>query len=170
MKSPATTEIEKKYRVSRIPQDVERLTGILIEQGYLAIAADGTEIRLRRTGGRFLQTVKKGKGLVRTEVEIELSEAQFAALWPMTAGRRLSKRRYKVPLAGHVCELDVFRKPLAGLVLAEVEFSTIEDSRRFVPPDWFAEDVTEDERFKNKHLATHGMPSGPLDSVQETRA
>jgi CYTH domain-containing protein len=169
MKSPTTTEIEKKYRVSRIPRDVERLTGTLIEQGYLAISADETEIRLRRKGDRFFQTVKKGRGLVRTEVEIELTEAQFARLWPMTAGRRLSKLRYEIPLAGNVCDLDVFRKPLSGLVLAEVEFSTIEDSRRFVPPDWFDEDVTEDDRYKNKHLATRGMPSGLSNPIQETR-
>lgn len=169
MKTPEATEIEKKYLVTRIPQDTEELTGALIEQGYLAVSADGTEIRLRKKQSRFFQTVKKGRGLVRSEVEIELSEAQFASLWPMTENRRLSKHRYKVPLSGHICELDVFCEALEGLVLAEVEFSSIEESRRFTPPDWFGADVTEDERFKNKHLALYGVPGGLPNPNLETR-
>ena len=169
MNSSASTEIEKKYLVTRIPAETERLTGTPIEQGYLAITSDGKEIRLRRKGDRFFQTVKKGSGLVRTEVEIELTEKQFAVLWPMTEGRRVSKHRYEVPIAGHVCELDVFGRSLAGLVLAEVEFASIDESRRFVPPDWFDKDVTEDERYKNKQLAQHGIPSSDSDTNQETR-
>ncbi len=169
MNSSASTEIEKKYLVTRIPADTERLTGTPIEQGYMAISADGTEIRLRRKGDRFFQTVKKGKGLVRTEVEIELTEEQFAVLWPMTEGRRVSKQRYEMPVAGHVCELDVFGGSLAGLVLAEVEFASIDESQRFVPPDWFDKDVTEDERYKNKQLARCGMPDIDPDANQEMR-
>jgi CYTH domain-containing protein len=169
MNIPETTEIERKYLVNRIPAETDRLTGIPIEQGYLAVSADGAEIRLRRKGDRFFQTVKKGRGLVRTEVEIELTEEQFTLLWPMTDGERVSKQRYEVPVAGHVCELDVFGGALAGLVLAEVEFSSIEESRRFASPDWFAEEVTEDERYKNKNLARHGMPPGSPDPHQETR-
>ena len=162
------TEIEKKYVVPRIPLDTSKLAGSFIEQGYLAVTADGTEIRLRRKANRYFQTVKKGSGLVRTEVEIEMTEAQFAALWPLTAGRRLSKYRYEVPVGLHVCELDVFCRPLEGLVLAEVEFSSVEDSRRFAPPDWFGTDVTGDGRFKNRHLALHGMPVGVAEQNLET--
>ena len=167
MNAPETVEIEKKYLVIRIPPDTGRLTGTLIEQGYLAVSTDGAEIRLRRKGDRFFQTVKKGRGLVRTQVEIEITRAQFEALWPMTEGRRLSKLRYEIPIAGHLCELDVFSAQLAGLVLAEVEFSSIEESRGFVPPDWFGADVTEDERFKNRNLALHGMPPGHSESNPE---
>ena len=169
MDATDTTEIEKKYLVTRIPQAIGETTGTFIEQGYLAVSPEGTEIRLRSKGGRFFQTVKKGRGLVRTEVEIELTENQFAALWPLTEGRRLSKHRHEVPVEGNVCELDIFCDALAGLVLAEVEFASIEESRRFVPPGWFAADVTTDERFKNKNLALHGFPPGFVPSLQEGR-
>ena len=169
MKKHEAIEIERKYLVTGIPTDEMPQTGTFIEQGYMAVSADGTEIRLRRKGDRFFQTVKKGRGLVRTEVEIELTEEQFTVLWPMTDGERVSKHRYEVPVAGHVCELDVFGGSLAGLVLVEVEFPSIEESRRFAPPDWFAEEVTEDERYKNKHLARHGKPPGGPDPHQETR-
>lgn len=159
------TEIEKKYRVNHIPPDIG--SGTLIEQGYLAVEPDGTEIRLRKKANRYFQTVKKGSGLVRTEVEVELTEAQFTALWPLTAGKRLSKYRHKLPVGPHVCELDVFCGPLKGLVLAEVEFASIEESRRFAPPDWFGADVTGDDRFKNQYLALHGMPANVAEQALE---
>ena len=162
------TEIEKKYLVTRIPPGIGSDGGTFIEQGYLAVSEDGTEIRLRQKANRYFQTVKKGSGLVRTEVEIELTEAQFTSLWPLTAGRRLSKYRHKVPIGLHVCELDVFCGPLKGLVLAEVEFASIEDSHRFAPPDWFGADVTGDGRFKNGHLALHGMPVDVAEQGLET--
>ena len=163
MSASETIEIERKFLAARMPPDFDPLTGIFIEQGYMAVSDDGTEIRLRRKGDRFYQTVKKGRGLVRTEVEIELNADQFAILLPMTGERRVSKYRYTLPLAGHTCELDVFCEPLTGLVMVEVEFSSIEESRRFSPPDWFAEEVTEVEGFKNKMLALHGIPSGYLE-------
>ena len=55
MNAPETTEIEKKYLVSRVPPESERPGGVFIEQGYMAVSADGTEIRLRRKGDRFFQ-------------------------------------------------------------------------------------------------------------------
>jgi CYTH domain-containing protein len=159
MDRSATLEIERKFLVVELPRDLAGLEAAVIEQGYLAIAPDGTEVRLRRKGDRFFQTVKSGRGLVRRETEVELSEAQFAALWPLTEGRRLTKRRYRLPLPGHICELDVFGAPLAGLVLAEVEFPSMAASRRFIPPAWCGAEVTGDRRFQNQHLALHGMPA-----------
>ena len=80
------------------------------------------EIRLRRKGERFYQTVKQGKGVQRTEVEVELSRAQFDTLWPLTAGKRVEKVRYEIPEGIWTIELDVYRRHLKGLVVAEVEF------------------------------------------------
>jgi adenylate cyclase len=46
------------------------------------------------------------------------------------------------------------------LLLVEVEFSSIDASRQFTPPDWFGVEVTEDQRYKNKQLAVFGIPGG----------
>jgi adenylate cyclase len=43
--------------------------------------------------------------------------------------------------------------------VAEVEFSSASESRRFAPPPWFGAEVTEDEHYKNANLALHGRPS-----------
>jgi CYTH domain-containing protein len=46
-------------------------------------------------------------------------------------------------------------------MLVEVEFASVEDSARFSPPEWFGPEVTEDERYKNRQLAVHGLPGKP---------
>ena len=49
--------------------------------------------------------------------------------------------------------MDVFHGSLAPLVLAEVEFPTVEEANAFVPPDWFGADVTMDGRYHNSYLS-----------------
>jgi len=43
-------EIERKFLVERVPEDVSAWPGERIEQGYVALAED-VEVRLRRWGG-----------------------------------------------------------------------------------------------------------------------
>ncbi len=148
-------EIERKFCVRKMP-DLTACTGVEISQGYIAVDEDDTEVRLRRKDKRFYQTVKIGKGVQRTEVEVELSRAQFDTLWPLTAGRRVEKVRYEIAEGVWTIELDVYCGRLKGLVVAEVEFETVAESSRFVPPPWFGRDVTDDDRYKNATLAYKG--------------
>ncbi len=150
-------EIERKFCVREMP-DLAICKGVDISQGYLVVDTEGTEVRLRRKGEQFYQTVKLGKGVKRTEVEVELHRAQFDLLWPLTAGRRVEKARYEVTEGVGTIELDVYRGRLKGLVVAEVEFESVPESARFVPPPWFGRDVTDDDRYKNATLAQMGMP------------
>ena len=152
------TEIERKFLVDRLPPDFENLTGKTIRQGYVIDAAGGIELRVRQKQRAYYQTVKMGEGLSRTEIEIELSADQFNRLWPHTEGRRVSKTRYTLPVGDHTAELDRFEGNLKGLLLVEVEFTSVDAAKDFAPPDWFGRDVTEDKRYKNKHLAAHGIP------------
>ena len=54
-------------------------------------------------------------------------------------------------------EIDIFLGALYGLKICEVEFSTEEEAKSFVPPVWFGAEVTNDSRFKNKNLALKGQ-------------
>ena len=150
-------EVERKWLVQDLP-DLSRHEGKEVIQGYIAIAADGTEVRLRQTDGKFFQTVKSEGGLVRDEIEIELTQDQFEALWRATAGRRLKKTRYTWHWEGKTVEIDVYHGSLAGLIVAEVEFPSAHASARFAPPPWFGTEVTEDKHYKNVTLALHGRP------------
>jgi len=53
---------------------------------------------------------------------------------------------------GHQLELDVYQGSLAKLLIVEVEFESVKESRRFRPPAWFGDEVTDDKRYKNSSL------------------
>ena len=151
-------EIERKFLVKKLPGYLESYPSEQIQQGYLAVADDGTEIRLRKKEGVHYLTAKSGQGMKRREIETELASEQFDRLWPMTAGKRVEKERIKIPDENVIIELDIYQGALAGLMTAEVEFRTREEADVFTPPSWLDKDITWDERYKNKNLALHGLP------------
>jgi CYTH domain-containing protein len=154
-------EIERKFLVARPPEDLARHSHQAIAQGYLAIGDDGVEVRIRRTPAEALLTIKAGRGTVRLEEELPISEERFATLWPWTQGRRIEKVRYRVPTKGATIEVDVYDGALRGLVIAEVEFDSRAARDDFRPPGWLAADVSDDPRYKNQSLAVHGLPGRP---------
>jgi adenylate cyclase len=145
-------EIERKWLVEE-PPDLDGRKGVKIIQGYIAVSVNGAEVRLRRKGERFSETVKTGKGLRRGEMEIELSKGQFKSLWPATRGRRLEKIRYTIKWHRQSIEFDVYKKKLSPLMVAEVEFTTLKQAKDFTPPPWFGREVTGEEEHKNVNLA-----------------
>ena len=156
------SEIERKFLVTDPPPDLDRSRGDPVKQGYIAIADDGLEVRIRQRGDRCYLTIKQGEGRVRLEEEFEIDAERFARLWPLTDGRRIEKTRYVMPdsESGELeIELDVYAGALEDLVTAEVEFPSEEAAEQFEPPSWFGPEVTEDSRYKNRELATHGAPS-----------
>ncbi len=156
-------EIERKFLVSAIPADAGQGTSIL--QGYLPLTGDESELRVRRKGDATVLTVKRGSGLDRGEDEVPISTKAFDALWPLTEGRRIEKRRYEIPYAGLTIELDEFGGELDGLLVAEVEFDSTEASERFEPPIWLEREVTEDSAYSNRALAERGWPAHQENST-----
>jgi adenylate cyclase len=152
-------EIERKFLVERLPDGLDAYPSREIEQGYLAIT-DDVEVRVRRYGEQSFLTVKSSGNESRVEEEIEIDPRRFGALWPLTDGRRVEKRRYAIPTSdGLTIELDVYHGRLSGLLTAEVEFTSLAYADGFVPPDWFGRELTDDPHYKNKRLATQGLPA-----------
>jgi CYTH domain-containing protein len=149
-------EIERKFLVDG-PLELDG-PGRVMEQGYLALDPDGTEVRLRREAGLNTLAVKRGGGMVRHEIEIDVDDDRAEALWALTEGRRLSKSRYIRPLEGRRVEIDVYGGPLSGLVVAEVEFESEAEAEAFDPPEWLGREITGDARFRNNVLAKLGEP------------
>jgi adenylate cyclase len=152
-------EIERKFLVKQLPAKARR-GGVVIAQGYLAIASDGTEVRIRRVGRRHEFALKQGRGLQRREIEASLSSVQFRELWPATKGRRIEKRRITFKEGRHKIEVSIYQKRLRGLVVAEIEFGSVREARAFQPPAWFGPDVTRRRAFKNQSLAMRSAPPG----------
>ena len=148
-------EIERKYFVNlkTLPFDLNIVPSKEIEQCYLLWNDTGEEARIRKIGNDFKLTYKRGEGLERMETEIDISAAQYNALRPLTAGRRLRKTRYFVKHDNLMIEIDVYKGKVEGLVVAEIEFPTAEDYNSFVPPYWFGEEMTHVESLRNRNLA-----------------
>ena len=158
-----TKEIEAKFLVKELPAGWAGQPHNHLKQGYV-IAHEEHSLRLRQKGDRFIQTIKMGQGLSRTEVEFDLTESQFSSLWPLTTSRQLSKTRYEIALPDElVAELDIYDGALEGLMTVEVEFNSEEDYYKFkesAVPGWFGQEVTNDARYINQNLAIDGLPNG----------
>jgi adenylate cyclase len=162
--SPTGVEIERKFLVGELPGGLAE--GEEIAQGYLAIASDGVEVRIRRRGSTTTLTVKSGPAHVRTEEEIPIDERRFESLWSLTEGRRVTKVRHRLAVEPDLlAELDVFGGDHAGLLVAEIEFPSVEASERFAPPAWLGAEVTGDERYANQSLALAGRPPEGSDGA-----
>jgi CYTH domain-containing protein len=146
-------EIERKFLVKELPDNLAESRCLVIEQGYLATESAGRQVRLRKSGSSTSLTFKVGRGSHREEREIKLSPKQFAVLWPGTAGRRLRKLRYEIPWRNLLIEVDIYRGRHAGLVVAEVEFPDRASCRKFNPPSWFGREVTGEKSYSNVRLA-----------------
>jgi CYTH domain-containing protein len=150
----AHREIERKFLVRQIPDNLSAYPHVDIAQGYLAIAPDGVQVRLRKAGDKHTLTYKKNDGAGREEREIELTAAQFEILWPATDPKRLTKTRYDVPFAPFTIEIDVYSGRHQGLVVAEVEFEDEAAAEAFQPPPWLGSDVSHHPRYSNQLLAS----------------
>jgi adenylate cyclase len=152
-------EVERKWLVGQAPPEALGVKGERIDQGYLVICPDGDEVRLRLRGSHHYLTMKSGRGLVREELEVELTSEQYEVLWPATEGRRVEKVRRVLEAGGGLAiELDEYTGPLTGLLTAEVEFADADAASEFDAPSWFGRDVTEDDDYRNQRLAERGLP------------
>lgn len=168
-------EIERKYVIDgleKLPENYGEYPSHAIEQGYLCTAP---VVRVRREGEEYYLTYK-GKGLLaREEINLPLTQEAYRHLIAKADGIVLRKRRIRIPLAeGYgvvqdggvqnggvqnggntdlVIEVDIFEGEYEGLILAEVEFPTIEEAERFSPPEWFGRDVTFSGEYQNSRLS-----------------
>lgn len=144
-------EIERKFLVKELPQDVDNYPNSRIKQWYITTKP---AVRLRERDGVYTFTVKSKGHMVRQEFEMELTQEEFANLFTKVSTHAIDKVRYIIDLPnGLKAELDVFMGKHEGLHLVEVEFDTEEAALAFTPPAWFGEDVTQEAKYKNNHLA-----------------
>lgn len=127
-----------------------------IIQGYVC-HEPGKTVRLRlrtEADGRqqaFLTFKYKIASFTRFEWEREISADDFRALLPMCGNRIIDKTRYILPAEnGMKWEIDEFRQPNPGLVLAEIELPS--EDTDFVRPPFLADEVTHDPRYYNANM------------------
>lgn len=144
-------EIERKYLIHTLPENLENYPHRIIEQGYLS-----TEpvVRIRRDNDEYILTYKSKGLMVREEYNLPLTKDSYMHLREKIDGRLIIKKRYLIPLSNELTiELDIFGGDLAPLMLAEVEFPDETSANSFTPPKWVGKDVTFSGEYHNSRLS-----------------
>jgi adenylate cyclase len=148
-------ERERRFLVESLPEPLPEPNRI--DQAY--VSTRPASVRVRRQDDQHILTIKTGSGRNRVEIERDLSQEEFQAIWEAATELRIAKRRHRVDLGdGLTAELDLYDGALEGHRLVEVEFDDDEAADEFQPPDWFGREVTDDNRYTNSSLARYGWP------------
>jgi len=150
-------EIEHKYLLKRLPLPTVDAPSVEIEQGYLPgkkLVERLRRIRFADGAEKWFRTVKSGNGLERVELEEEADADVSRAMWELTQGRRVHKRRYSIRESDDlVWEVDEFLD--RDLVLAEIELPNAETKVELPPwlKDVLDREVTDEPEYSNARLA-----------------
>lgn len=160
-------EIERKYLIDQLPDNYQDHPSRLIEQAYLC-----TEpvVRIRKEDDSYYLTYKSRGLMAREEYNLPLTAESYAHLLTKADGIVLTKRRYLIPLekTGYTIEMDVFEGTYQGLILAEVEFPTMEEAEHFTPPSWFGRDVTFSGEYQNSRLSRGNQTAKRIQTMHMT--
>ncbi len=144
-------EIEKKYLIPSIPENIDQYPHVSIEQAYICTTP---VLRIRKRDDQYIFTYKSAGLMSREEIESPLTEETYYHLLPKADGNVITKTRYLIPTDNNLTiELDIFHGCFDGLVLAEVEFDDEESALSYTPPAWFGEDVTYSSKYHNSTLS-----------------
>jgi adenylate cyclase len=148
-------EIERKFLV----RDDSWKQGEIIKktryrQGYLT-SGSGSSVRVRISNRDAYLNIKSGTlGIRRQEFEYPIPEADAMQILDGLCHKPLiEKTRYYLRYAEHIWEIDVFEGDNEGLVVAEVEMGSEDES--FERPSWLGREVSDDPRYYNTCLVSH---------------
>jgi CYTH domain-containing protein len=144
-------ETERKFLVKGEFRD-QAVKKYSIKQAYL-VAGKSLTIRLRTTEEKAVLTIKSPVGnslLSRNEWNLEVPCRDAAGIMEICIPGIVEKTRYLVPAGKHFYEVDEFHGKNEGLVIAEIELSS--DDESFIRPDWLGEEVTGNPAYYSSNL------------------
>jgi CYTH domain-containing protein len=172
-------EIERKYLIDTLPEDLSTWKSRYIEQGYIC---QKPVLRIRHSEDDYNFVYKSAGLMAHEEITVPLDEESYNHLAKKVDGKLIKKTRYIKPLAdfmtceeadlarlakhpeyiglselrGLMIELDIFENvdgpDGTPLKLAEIEFPSEEVANAFIPPKWFGEDVTMEGKYHNNQM------------------
>jgi hypothetical protein len=157
----AWVELERRWLCDRVPEEL-----IVDSETIVDLYVTDTALRLREAlpvgGGEPMRRLGRKADVnpstrLLTSIYLAPNEYKLLSVLP---GRTLCKTRHRLgKLAGAemVC-VDIFEGPLAGLIIAEAEFDTVEAMEAYSAPAFAGREVTDDVRYTGGHLAGHGLP------------
>ncbi|MDO6801138.1 CYTH domain-containing protein [Wenyingzhuangia sp. 1_MG-2023] len=146
-------EIERKFLVKNLDFISDSFESNRIEQGYLN-SDKNRAVRIRitnNTGYLTIKGVSNNAGTTRFEWEKEISPAEATQLLAICEPGVIQKTRYLVKSNQHIYEIDVFDGDNQGLIVAEIELNSENES--FEKPVWLGIEVTGDVKYYNSQLS-----------------
>lgn len=144
-------EIERKFLIKKLPDNLTSYKARKIEQAYLCT---DPVVRVRRDNDEYYLTYKSKGMIVREEYNLPLTKEAYGHLLAKADGNIITKTRYEIPEKDNLTiEFDVFEGKFDGLLLAEVEFASEEEALAYIPPEWFGEDVSNSTKYHNSTLS-----------------
>ncbi len=146
-------EIEHKFLVHNRDFQHQATAVRQIRQGYLSSQPELT-VRVRIADDQAFLTLKgpsRDGGLSREEWEYAIPPEDARGMFALCNTRIIEKERYLVPHYGHLWEVDVFHGRLEGLIIAEVEVASTDET--FARPEWLGREVTGDRHYYNAYLS-----------------
>jgi len=141
-------EIELTYLASALPPGLGDAPHKEMLDIYLPSSSVHADLRIRKIGEKCEMTkkrpIKDGDASHQMENTIPLTAEEYEEL-SQVKGKRTKKTRYYYEENGVRYEVDVFRDNLAGLVLVDVEFESLEKKKEFRAPAWCLAEVTQEE-------------------------
>lgn len=142
-------EIERKFLLRQLPNQ-KPCTSYHIRQGYIA-RDKGNVVRVRQQDERYILSVKSPhKGLARKEVEIDIPKSKAETLFNSCREPLIEKTRKLYDFESHIWEVDFFKGPNDGLIIAEVELKSAKE--KVILPPWIGPEVTSYAKFYNANL------------------
>ncbi len=150
-------EIERKFLVTNL-DFVKYGVPQRIKQGYICTDSDRV-VRVRIKDDKAFLTLKNAStGFARNEFEYEIpvTEAQ-TMLDTMCHQPIIDKIRFVLIHKKKRWDIDVFNGQNEGLVIAEIELESQDES--FIKPPFIGKEVTDDHRYYNSYIATNPFNS-----------
>ena len=148
-------EIERKFLVLDDSYKREAFSSYHIMQGYIC-KERGKTVRVRIRDNQGFITIKGPSdqgGIVRYEFEQEIPLADAKELMKLCEPGIIDKTRWLVKIDEHTFEVDEFFGDNEGLVVAEVELSSEDET--FEKPHFIGKEVTGDRRYYNSQLCAN---------------
>lgn len=146
-------EIERKFLVTSEAFKKQASKVMHIIQGFLNRDPERT-VRVRLQNDDGILTVKglsSKDGLKRFEWEKGISKKDAKSLFEFCEEGIIDKLRYEIKVGNHVYEVDEFFGDNKGLIIAEIELNSENES--FEKPDWLGVEVTGDIKYYNSQLS-----------------
>ncbi len=133
-------EIERKFLIKEIP-DMSDITPVRYERCILE-SSDGNVKRVQRKGDVFEYEEKKKVDDFQSEkVKRQITKEEYDSFLLNKENNLIVRDGY---LVSHNPEISikVYKEKFEGLIRVEIEFSSKEEAKNFIPLPWFGKEIT----------------------------